>query len=298
MQFAAYYFPNFHPDPRHTDVHGPGWTEWELLKQATPRFPGHRQPRTPMWGYENEADPTVMQKKIRCAWEHGLDAFIFDWYFYQDGLFLQQALERGFMPAADGTTLRFALMWANHNWNDIHPWAAGTPFRTLYPGRLDDDSFDRMCDCLIERYFPHPAYWRLHGKLYFSVYNLPFLGDLKRLNRLRERAAAAGFPLHLNLIIPGNPILPDELGMPTFADVLKEGYADTRLSTSGIRMCEWTLSRSSLMTAPALESLRSTAPSPIPCLSPFSPMSPQVGTARRVPAKTPLTSIMATPTAQ
>lgn len=227
VQFAAYYFPNFHPDPRHDAVHGPNWTEWELLKQATPRFPGHRQPRLPLWGYENEADPATMRKKIACAWQHGLDAFIFDWYFYADGLFLQRALEQGFMPVADGSTLRFALMWANHNWNDIHPWAAGTPIRTLYPGRLDDASFERLCDLLVDRYFPHPAYWRLDGKCYFSIYNLPFLGDLQRLRRLRERAESAGFPLHLNLIIPGNPILPGELGMTSFTDVLQAGYADS-----------------------------------------------------------------------
>ena len=40
-QVGAYYFPNFHVDPRNEKIHGPGWTEWELLKRAEPKFPGH-----------------------------------------------------------------------------------------------------------------------------------------------------------------------------------------------------------------------------------------------------------------
>ena len=62
-EVAAYYFPNYHLDKTNEKWHGPGWNEWELLKAAKPRFEGHIQPRVPMWGYEDEADPEVMAKK-------------------------------------------------------------------------------------------------------------------------------------------------------------------------------------------------------------------------------------------
>ena len=29
---AAYYFPNWHSDPRIEPLHGKGWTEWEVVK--------------------------------------------------------------------------------------------------------------------------------------------------------------------------------------------------------------------------------------------------------------------------
>lgn len=74
---AAYYFPNWHVDPRNEAAHGPGWTEWEVTQCARPRFPGHRQPRVPVWGYEDEADPQVMARKIAAAADHGVDVFIF-----------------------------------------------------------------------------------------------------------------------------------------------------------------------------------------------------------------------------
>jgi hypothetical protein len=96
---AAYYFPNYHVDPRNEAVHGKGWTEWQIVKYATPRYPGHRQPRVPQWGYENEADPRVMEKKIDVAAAHGVDLFIFDWYWYDDGPFLERCLNEGYLKA-------------------------------------------------------------------------------------------------------------------------------------------------------------------------------------------------------
>jgi len=37
---AAYYFGNYHQDVRNVKAHGPAWTEWNLVKSATPRFQG------------------------------------------------------------------------------------------------------------------------------------------------------------------------------------------------------------------------------------------------------------------
>ena len=98
-QIAAFYFPNYHIDPRNEAVHGSGWTEWELMKIARPRFPGHQQPKVPLWGYEDEADPAVMSRKIDAAADSGISTFLFDWYYYNDGPFLEQALREGFQKA-------------------------------------------------------------------------------------------------------------------------------------------------------------------------------------------------------
>ena len=121
MEIAAYYFPNYHVDKRNEEFHGSAWTEWELMKCASPRFASHRQPRIPVWGYEDESLPEVMSKKIRTAQEYGVDVFVFDWYYYDGGSYLQRALDEGFLPAVKGTKFKFALMWANHDWYDRHP---------------------------------------------------------------------------------------------------------------------------------------------------------------------------------
>ena len=63
---------------------GQDWSEWELVKAARPRFPGHHQPNVPLWGYTDESDPKAMEQKIAAA-DYGIDAFLFDWYYYNDG---------------------------------------------------------------------------------------------------------------------------------------------------------------------------------------------------------------------
>jgi hypothetical protein len=98
---ASYYFGNYHPgDARNEILKGKGWSEWELVKAAKPLFAGHQQPKVPLWGYTDEADATVMAQKINAASKHGVDVFIFDWYYYNDGPFLQDTVNRRVPPRA------------------------------------------------------------------------------------------------------------------------------------------------------------------------------------------------------
>jgi hypothetical protein len=160
-----------------------------------------------------------MAKKIDAAADHGIDAFIFDWYYYDDGPFLDRPIDRGFLKAPNVGRLKFGLMWANHDWIEIHPYKRGTPRQTLYPGKVTPGTFDRIADHVIKDYFLHPSYWRIDGKPYFSFYELTKLlesfGSVEAtrgaLDRFREKARAAGLPgLHLNAVVWGQPILPGE----------------------------------------------------------------------------------------
>ncbi len=222
-EVAVYYFPNYHREVRNETVHGTGWTEWELVKRAVPRFPEHRQPNVPLWGYEDEADPQVMAKKIDAAADHGINAFIFDWYWYNDGPYLQRGLEEGFLNAPNNDRLKFSLMWANHDWLDIHPLKRSKkPFeeaQLLYPGAVTPETFETIIDHCIKNYFRHPSYWKLDGCPYFSIYELTKLmegfGSIEEtrslLDLFRAKAKAAGFPdMHLNAVVWDNPILHGE----------------------------------------------------------------------------------------
>src|SRR5690606_8582271 len=123
---AAYCFPNYHTDdPRNIQNNGKGWSEWELVKAAQPRFPGHQQPKVPAWGYTDEKDPDAMAQKIAAAADYGVDCFIFDWYMYEDGPYLDKCLNDGFLKAKNVNCIKFGLMWANHDWVDIHPYTRG-----------------------------------------------------------------------------------------------------------------------------------------------------------------------------
>ena len=59
---AAFIWPAFSgDDPRSRVLWSEGYGEWQTLKNSAPKFPGHRWPRRPLWGYVNEGDPYVME---------------------------------------------------------------------------------------------------------------------------------------------------------------------------------------------------------------------------------------------
>lgn len=214
---AAYYYSCTHPHPKWDKQEYPGFTEWDLVKKAKPRFAGHRQPRIPVWGYQDESDPNVMAQKIDAAADYGVDVFIFDWYYHDQGPFLERALDEGYLKAANNSRLRFGLMWANHDWQDIQGYNPAEPVKTLYPGKVTPQTWEAITDLVIERYFRHPSYWKIDGKPYFSIYEvgkfLDSFGSIETaraaMDRFREKTTAAGFPgLHLNVILWGQPRVP------------------------------------------------------------------------------------------
>lgn len=189
-EVAVYYFPQWHVDAQNEKSHGYPWTEWETLKIAKPRFAGHQQPKVPLWGYEDEADPKVMAKKIEVASSHGVDVFLYDWYYKDEGPFLQRCLEDGFLRSKNRSKLKFAIMWANH-W-EIKP-----------------ATFDSVMDVCINKYFKDPSYWKVDGCPYFSIYQLytfiKSFGSTEKavaaFQKFREKTKAAGFKdLHLNAV--------------------------------------------------------------------------------------------------
>ena len=228
---AAYYFANYHTnDPRNIKNKGVDWSEWELVKAAKPRFPGHDQPKVPLWGYTDEKDPKVMGQKIEAASEYGIDCFIFDWYMYEDGPFLNQCIDDGFLKAKNVGKIKFALMWANHDWNEIHPYTRGTPQKLLYPGKVSPKKFDEISDILVSQYFTCPNYWKIDGKAYFSIYDIQkFMegfGSVEAtrtaMKRLNDKAVAAGLKgVHWNLVAWGRPILPVEKVPANYPELVK-----------------------------------------------------------------------------
>jgi hypothetical protein len=231
FEVAVYYFPQYHPDPRNDAWHGKGWTEWELMKAARPRFPGHDQPIVPAWGYFDESDPRWAEREIDLAADHGITCFLYDWYWYEDGPFLQGGLEKGFLSAANNHRLKFAVMWANHDWLNIHPSKFLNRPETLLSGRVSSETFERLTDHVVRRYFAHVNHLTIGGEPYFSIYELGTfiagMGGLEEaktaLNRFRAKTRAAGFPgLHLNAVVWGVSVLPSEITLSDPVQVVKE----------------------------------------------------------------------------
>jgi hypothetical protein len=200
---AAYVWPSYHPDERAKIFWPMGIGEWETVMKNKAKFEGYEQPRFPLWGYINEADPYVAEMEINAAADHGVNVFIFDWYWYDGMSFLEGQLNDGYLKAKNNDRVKFYLMWANHDvnltWDKRN---AGLPNSSLiWKGGVDRNEFEIICHRVIKKYFSHPSYYQVDGKPSFMIYELQTLiqglGGVKQtmdaLDWFRKETVKAGF---------------------------------------------------------------------------------------------------------
>ena len=207
---AAYIWPSYTGDEMRTRMFWPeGYGEWQSVKNSVSKFPGHNWPRKPLWGYVNEADPFVMEMEIEAAATHGVNVFIYDWYWYDRRPFLENCLNDGYLKARNNDKVKFYLMWANHSVN--YTWdirQAHIQDTWVWDGAVTRDDFETIALRLIDKYFKLPNYYTIDGKPVFMIYDLANLmrglggADATRaaFDWFREQAVKAGLPgLHLQL---------------------------------------------------------------------------------------------------
>jgi hypothetical protein len=200
---AAFVWPSYHPDDRAKIFWPMGIGEWETVMKNKAKFEGHEQPRYPLWGYINEADPYVAEMEINAAADHGVNVFIFDWYWYDGMPFLEGQLNDGYLKARNNDRVKFYLMWANHDvglaWDKRN---AGLPNdQLIWKGGVDRAEFEVICHRVIEKYFSHPSYYKVGGKPSFMIYELQTLilglGGIQQtmdaLDWFRKETVKAGF---------------------------------------------------------------------------------------------------------
>ena len=206
---AAYIWPSYTGDePRSRMFWGEGMGEWQSVKNSARKTPEYFWNRKPLWGYVNEADPYVMGSQISCAHDHGVNVFIYDWYWYDRRPFLEQCLDNGYLKAKNNDLVKFYIMWANHDANNV--WNINLsdtfPNTVIWEGSQPRPEFERVVHRVIDMYFSHPSYYKIDGKPVFMIYDLVNLAKglggpdeaAKALDWFRNEVVKAGFPgLHL-----------------------------------------------------------------------------------------------------
>ncbi len=144
------------------------------------------------------------------AADNGIDCFIYDWYWYSNtGQYLQEGLEKGFLKAPNRNRLKFALMWANHDWLNIQPATFDNSRVKLTEGEISKELWETISTYIVEKYFKQPNYWKIDGKPYFSIYEIiTFINGIggigeakKAIQLLDEKTRKAGFPgVHFNIM--------------------------------------------------------------------------------------------------
>lgn len=202
---AAFVYPAYASDDIRLRPFWPlGIGEWETVMTVQKRYPGHYWDRKPLWGYINEADPAVMEMEIDQATRHGVNVFIFDWYWYDGRPFMETTLHNGFLKADNVDKMKFYLMWANHD--VANTWdtriSKMDPENVIWTGKVDRQEFEKICLRNIEKYFKHPQYYKIDGKPVFMIYDIPRLIDglggiqetADALKWFTEQTKKAGFP--------------------------------------------------------------------------------------------------------
>ena len=199
---AAFVWPSYTGDEPRTRIFWPeGYGEWQTVKAMKPFYPGHEWPRKPLWGYVNEADPYVMEMQIEAAVNHGVNVFIYDWYWYDGRPFLEQCLDNGFLKAKNNDKMKFYIMWANHTATSIWDKRTAEMNYPIWNGEVDRKNFDIVVRRTIDMYFSHPSYYKIDGKPVYMIYDLTNLikglGGVEKtkeaLDYFRAETVKAGF---------------------------------------------------------------------------------------------------------
>lgn len=235
---AAYVWPAYTGEETKAHIFWEeGYGEWQTVRKMKPLFEGHLWPRKPLWGYVNEADPYVMEMEIEAAVSHGVNVFIYDWYWYDNGPFLEQCLNNGFLKARNHNKMKFYLMWANHTARSMWDKRNSDMNVPIWDGAVDRKTFDRIVERTINTYFSDPSYYKIDGKPVYMIFDLPNLvrglggteETKKALESFREQTVRAGFPgLELQVCIKGKPYLQTDLGNGvTVAQLINDAKFDS-----------------------------------------------------------------------
>ena len=231
LDVMAVYYPHWHRYPKGDEWFGPSWKEgeWAFVKSMKSRFPGHKVFK-PLPGYLDGANPEDVETEIELAANNGIDVFLWDYYWYDGQVTQQESIECGFLKAKNRAKMKFALMWCYHERvNSFRPDYVKER-KPLMGLAHTPEEFLGLIDYSIAHYFNQPEYYRKDGKLFFSIYNVPYLWekwgkDAAKVKgafaEARRRVKAAGLgEVHLN----GQNVRPalfpavEELGFDSLTD--------------------------------------------------------------------------------
>jgi len=128
----------------------PGWRDygaWSVLND----FPE----RKPILGYAHNGNPEAVDWQISWALEHGINFFIYDWYWSRGSRQLEEGLHDGFLKSKYQDKMNFCLLWANHNG----------------PGSHSEADMLAVTKYWIDNYFKRPNYLKIDGKNVMVIFN-------------------------------------------------------------------------------------------------------------------------------
>lgn len=169
MKTFAYYLPQYHCIPENDQWWGKGFTEWVNVKNATPLFNGHNQPKIPLnENYYNLLDKDTVIWQTKLMQDYHIDGLIYYHYYFNGKLLLEKPAEN--LLKWKEIKQNFFFCWANHPW--IRSWEGKKEvIMPLSYGDVND--WEKHFIYLLD-FFKDDRYEKKDNKPLFCIYKSDF----------------------------------------------------------------------------------------------------------------------------
>jgi hypothetical protein len=233
---VAFYLPQFHLTPENDAWHGAGFTEWSVVAESRPLFPGHAQPHLPgELGFYDLRLPETRELQARLARAHGISGFCYYHYWFRGRRMLERPFDE--VLRSGKPDFPFCLCWANESW--YRRWQ-GSADELVMEQEFDEEDDVEHIRWMIKA-FQDERYIRVKGRPLLTVYRPQDLPDPKRTVEIwRNECSRAGLPEPwlVGFETRGNVVDPSEIGFDASAQFVPHGVNEIVKTTERPRSCD------------------------------------------------------------
>jgi hypothetical protein len=203
LKYYAFFLPQFHECPYNNKWWGQGFTEWNNVKTALPKYEGHQQPKVPTEGYYDLSDKATLIKQFQNAKNHGIDGFVIYHYWYKGQRPLGKVMDM--LLSNKDIEGNFSLCWANHSWT--RSWSNRMGSLDVLIEQTYEDTYEEREKhyAFLNTVFSDSRYNKTDSKAFFQIYvpeNIPNVGQFVEELRAYTRVNS-GLELHISAIVSG-----------------------------------------------------------------------------------------------
>ena len=187
IQFA-FYLPQFHRIPENDEWWGSGFTEWRNVKNATPLFKGHMQPKVPLDNnYYNLLNKKTVVEQTALLHKYGLSGLIYYHYYFNGKTLLEKPAEN--LLSWTDISQPFFFCWANHTWYRSWEGSKEVLIEQTYGTESD---WEKHFEYLLP-FFKDSRYEKKNNKPLFMIFNSEFQKKKEMFDYFEKKCIENGF---------------------------------------------------------------------------------------------------------